>query len=74
MINLIGAITAFGAWWWLAQSGVFGALAYVCNYVPYISRRWWSALFAAGLVAFPSIAHAAARRSVASRRHHQEPW
>jgi predicted PurR-regulated permease PerM len=62
VINLgIGAITAFGAWVvGLPNPAVFGALAYVCNYVPYIGPAVVvGVLFAAGLVAFPSIAHAA---------------
>jgi len=62
MINLaIGAITAAGAWLlgfntpWL-----FGALAFVCNYVPYIGPAIVTiALFAVGLISFSSLAYAA---------------
>jgi predicted PurR-regulated permease PerM len=61
VINLaIGAITALGAWAvGLPNPVLFGALAYVCNYVPYIGPAVVVVvLFAAGLVAFPSIAYA----------------
>jgi predicted PurR-regulated permease PerM len=61
VINLgIGAITAAGAWMvGLPSPVLFGALAYVCNYVPYIGPAMVVVvLFAAGLVSFPSLAHA----------------
>src|ERR1700751_4631969 len=62
MINLaIGVITTVGAWMiGLPNPVVFGALAYVCNYVPYIGPAIVVVvLFAAGLVSFPSLAYAA---------------
>ncbi len=62
VINLgIGAITALGAWMLgFANPVLFGALAYVCNYIPYIGPAVVVVvLFAAGLVSFPSIAYAA---------------
>ncbi len=61
VINLgIGVITAFGAWMvGLPSPVLFGALAYVCNYVPYIGPAVVVVvLFAAGLVSFPSLAYA----------------
>jgi predicted PurR-regulated permease PerM len=61
VINLcIGAITAFGAWMLgFGNPALFGALAYVCNYVPYIGPAVVVVvLFAAGLVGFPSLAYA----------------
>jgi len=60
-INLgIGVITAFGAWMLgFSNPALFGALAYVCNYVPYIGPAVVVVvLFAAGLVGFPSLAYA----------------
>ncbi len=62
VINLgIGAITAFGAWMLgFSNPVLFGALAFVCNYVPYIGPAIVVVvLFAAGLVSFPSLAYAA---------------
>lgn len=62
VINLaIGVITTVGAWMiGLPSPVVFGALAYVCNYVPYIGPAIVVVvLFAAGLVTFPSLAYAA---------------
>jgi predicted PurR-regulated permease PerM len=62
VINLgIGAITAFGTWMLgFSNPVLFGALAYVCNYVPYIGPAVVVVvLFAAGLVSFPSLAYAA---------------
>jgi predicted PurR-regulated permease PerM len=62
VINLaIGAITAVGAWMvGLPSPVLFGALAFVCNYIPYIGPAVVVVvLFAAGLVSFPSLAHAA---------------
>jgi predicted PurR-regulated permease PerM len=61
VINLaIGVVTAFGAWLLGFSSPVlFGALAYICNYIPYIGPALVVVvLFAAGLVSFPSIAYA----------------
>ena len=61
VINLgIGVITAFGAWaLGFGNPMLFGALAYVCNYVPYIGPAVVVlVLFAAGLVSFPSLAYA----------------
>jgi predicted PurR-regulated permease PerM len=62
VINLgIGVITAFGAWMLgFSNPVLFGALAYVCNYIPYIGPAVVVVvLFAAGLVTFPSLAYAA---------------
>jgi predicted PurR-regulated permease PerM len=62
VINLgIGAITAFGTWMLgFSNPVLFGALAYVCNYIPYIGPAVVVVvLFAAGLVSFPSLAYAA---------------
>jgi predicted PurR-regulated permease PerM len=60
-INLgVGVITAFGAWMLgFGNPALFGALAFVCNYVPYIGPAVVVVvLFAAGLVSFPSLAYA----------------
>ena len=62
VINLcVGLITAFGAWLLgFSSPALFGALAYVCNYIPYIGPAVVVVvLFAAGLVSFPSLAYAA---------------
>jgi len=62
VINLaIGVITAVGAWLLGFNTPVlFGALAFVCNYIPYIGPAIVTvALFAVGLISFPSIAYAA---------------
>ena len=62
VINLgVGVITAFGTWMLGFNNPVlFGALAYVCNYIPYIGPAVVVVvLFAAGLVSFPSLAYAA---------------
>jgi predicted PurR-regulated permease PerM len=62
MINLaVGVLTAFGAWLLGFKSPVlFGALAFGCNYIPYIGPAVVVVvLFAAGLVSFPSLAYAA---------------
>ncbi len=62
VINLgVGVITGLGAWMvGLPSPVLFGALAYVCNYVPYIGPAVVVVvLFAAGLVSFPSLAYAA---------------
>jgi predicted PurR-regulated permease PerM len=61
-INLaIGAITAAGAW--LLGFGdpmLIGALAFLCNYIPYVGPAFVVlVLFAVGLVSFPSLAYAA---------------
>jgi predicted PurR-regulated permease PerM len=61
VINLaIGVITALGTWMLgFSNPALFGALAYVCNYVPYIGPAVVVVvLFAAGLVGFPSLAYA----------------
>jgi predicted PurR-regulated permease PerM len=61
-INLgIGAITTIGAWILGFNTPVlFGALAFVCNYVPYIGPAIVTlVLFAVGLISFPSLAYAA---------------
>jgi len=61
VINLgIGVITAVGAWLLGFKTPVlFGALAFVCNYVPYIGPAVVTvALFAVGLMSFPSLAYA----------------
>jgi len=61
-INLaIGTITAIGAWLLGFETPVlFGALAFVCNYVPYIGPAVVTVgLFAVGLISFPSLAYAA---------------
>ena len=60
-INLaIGAITAVGAWLLgFGNPALFGALAYICNYIPYIGPAVVVVvLFAAGLISFPSLAYA----------------
>jgi predicted PurR-regulated permease PerM len=62
VINLaIGVITAVGAWLLGFNTPVlFGALAFVCNYIPYIGPAIVTvALFAVGLISFPSLAYAA---------------
>jgi predicted PurR-regulated permease PerM len=62
VINLaIGAITTIGAWILGFNTPLlFGALAFVCNYVPYIGPAVVTlALFAVGLISFPSLAYSA---------------
>jgi predicted PurR-regulated permease PerM len=62
LINLaVGLLTAFGAWLLGFKSpALFGALAFACNYIPYIGPAVVVVvLFAAGLVSFPSLAYAA---------------
>ncbi len=62
VINLaIGVITAAGAWLLGFKTPLlFGALAFVCNYVPYIGPAIVTVvLFAVGLISFPSLAYAA---------------
>jgi predicted PurR-regulated permease PerM len=61
VINLaLGVITAIGAWLLgFTTPLLFGALAFVCNYVPYIGPAIVAfALFAVGLVSFSSLAYA----------------
>jgi predicted PurR-regulated permease PerM len=61
-INLaLGAITAVGAWLLGFKTPLlFGAMAFVCNYVPYIGPAIVTVvLFAVGLISFPSLAYAA---------------
>jgi predicted PurR-regulated permease PerM len=60
-INLaIGLITAAGAWLLGFKTPLlFGALAFVCNYVPYIGPAIVTVvLFAVGLISFSSLAYA----------------
>jgi predicted PurR-regulated permease PerM len=62
VINLgIGAITAVGAWMLgFPHPALLGALAYLCNYIPYVGPAFVVlVLFAVGLVSFPSLAYAA---------------
>jgi predicted PurR-regulated permease PerM len=62
LINLgVGVITTIGAWLLGFKTPVlFGALAFVCNYVPYIGPAVvTAALLAAGLITFTSLAYAA---------------
>jgi predicted PurR-regulated permease PerM len=62
VINLaLGAITAAGAWLLGFKTPLlFGAMAFVCNYVPYIGPAIVTVvLFAVGLISFPSLAYAA---------------
>jgi predicted PurR-regulated permease PerM len=62
VINLaIGAITAIGAWLLgFSHPALIGALAFVCNYIPYVGPAFVVlVLFAVGLVSFPSLAYAA---------------
>jgi predicted PurR-regulated permease PerM len=62
VINLaIGVITAGGAWLvGLGNPVLLGAIAFLCNYIPYIGPAFVVLiLFAVGFVSFPSIAHAA---------------
>ena len=61
-INLgVGVLTALGTWLLgFGSPELFGALAFVCNYIPYIGPAVVVVvLFAAGLVSFPSLAYAA---------------
>ena len=61
IINLaIGVITAIGAWVLGFKTPLlFGAIAFVCNYVPYIGPAIVTVvLFAVGLVSFSSLAYA----------------
>ena len=62
VINLaIGVITAGGAWLvGLGNPVLLGAIAFLCNYIPYIGPAFVVLiLFAVGFISFPSIAHAA---------------
>jgi predicted PurR-regulated permease PerM len=62
LINIaIGLITAVGAWLLGFKTPLlFGLLAFVCNYVPYIGPAIVTlVLFAVGLISFPSLAYAA---------------
>jgi predicted PurR-regulated permease PerM len=62
IINLaIGVITAAGAWLLGFKTPLLlGTLAFVCNYIPYIGPAIVTvALFAVGLISFPSLAYAA---------------
>jgi predicted PurR-regulated permease PerM len=62
VINLaIGAITAAGAWvLGFKTPWLFGTLAFVCNYVPYIGPAIVTVvLFAVGLISFSSLTYAA---------------
>jgi len=61
VINLaIGVITAGGAWLiGLPNPVLLGAIAFLCNYIPYIGPAFVVVvLFAVGFVSFPSIAYA----------------
>lgn len=61
VINLcVGLITAAGTWLLgFDHPGLIGALAFVCNYVPYVGPALvMVVLFAVGLVSFPSFAYA----------------
>jgi predicted PurR-regulated permease PerM len=62
VINIaVGAITAIGTWLLgFSNPALFGALAFMCNYIPYIGPAVVVVvLFAAGLISFPSLAYAA---------------
>jgi predicted PurR-regulated permease PerM len=62
VINLaIGVITAGGAWMvGLPNPVLLGAIAFICNYIPYIGPAVVVViLLAVGFVSFPSLAHAA---------------
>jgi len=61
IINVvIGTIVAAGAWLLgLPNSAIFGALAALLNYIPYVGpAAMVIALFSVGLVTFPSLGHA----------------
>ena len=57
----IGVITTVGAWiLGFSHPVLIGALAYLCNYIPYVGPAFMVlVLFAVGLVTFPSLAYAA---------------
>jgi predicted PurR-regulated permease PerM len=62
LINLgIGVITTIGAWLLgFSHPVLIGALAYLCNYIPYVGPAFVVViLFAVGLVSFPSLTYAA---------------
>jgi len=62
LINLaVGALTALGTWLLgFPSPALFGALAFVCNYIPYLGPAVVVVvLFLAGIVSFPSLAYAA---------------
>jgi predicted PurR-regulated permease PerM len=62
LINLgIGVITTIGAWLLgFSHPFLIGALAYLCNYIPYVGPAFVVVvLFGVGLVSFPSLAYAA---------------
>jgi predicted PurR-regulated permease PerM len=62
LINFgIGLLTAIGAWLLgFSHPILIGALAYLCNYIPYVGPAFVVVvLFAVGLVSFPSLAYAA---------------
>lgn len=61
VINMcVGLITAAGAWLLgFDQPALIGALAFVCNYVPYVGPALVIVvLFVVGLISFPSLAYA----------------
>ena len=57
----IGVITTVGAWiLGFSHPVLIGALAYLCNYIPYVGPAFVVVvLFGVGLVSFPSLAYAA---------------
>jgi predicted PurR-regulated permease PerM len=60
-INIgLGVVVAAGAWLFgLPNPIIFGALAMLLNFIPYIGAACMTlALFGVGLVAFPSLSHA----------------
>jgi predicted PurR-regulated permease PerM len=62
MINLaVGVVTAAGAWLLgFSNPLVFGVLAYVCNYIPYVGPAFMVIILAGvGLVSFPTLEYAA---------------
>jgi predicted PurR-regulated permease PerM len=62
LINLgIGVITTIGAWLLgFSHPFLIGALAYLCNYIPYVGPAFIVVvLFGVGLVSFPSLTYAA---------------
>jgi predicted PurR-regulated permease PerM len=61
-INLgIGVITTIGAWaLGFKNPALFGALAYMCNYIPYMGPAFVVLiLFGVGLISFPSLTYSA---------------
>src|SRR5581483_8419933 len=66
----LGAVVALGAWLiGLPDPAIFGLLAALLNYVPYVGPAiMMTIMFAVGLVSFPSLGHALITPAIVGRR------